>query len=1081
MGSIINKTESSIVPTPEYLSICNDYQDALKLVDDVVLKNYITELSNMDIVPLDDSVVQTNLRDNVRFFKITEMAYEKDELATHKFASVFNTLSISDGTVFIIIDSDGLKTDFYMGVRSFDEYRTVSSMKNTVENAMKGQFPGLKIYDDYTIADMEQILAGMKSRSISAVSCVANRKGEEHDTNQNFVQGLEKLVLSMQGEKYTGIIIANNAGQTQLKDLRKGYESIYTQLSAFATKQVNYSNNNTFNYSLAETKGSASAKNYNKNWSNSETHTIQKGTSEQHGTSRENFAGKAVKGVSAAASLLGVALAPVTGGVSLGAGYVISAGLNSLGAAVSSNISDSTSINESVSDGFTTLQGGSEGTTETLNYGISKTEGYAKGISEGLTITMHDKSIENMLERIDTQLRRIDEFESLGMYECAAYFMSDQQCAAEIAAATYKSLMRGEHSGVEIAAVNTWGPEKKDTTEEIEKYIKNFIHPVFQYPSITGNIEVTPCSLVSGNELSIHMGLPRKSVCGLPVIEHANFAREVFTYDSDALALGVKLGNIFNMGSVSERKVHLSIDSLVMHTFITGSTGSGKSNTVYEIIRQLDYNDINFLIVEPAKGEYKHVFGNLHGVQVYGTNPQHTELLRINPFKFPNGIHILEHIDRLIEIFNVCWPMYAAMPAVLKNAVEKSYADCGWDLVQSKNRYSNDLYPSFVDVARNIKDIIDSSEYDNENKGAYKGSLLTRLQSLTNGIYGMIFTSDDLDDKQLFDEKVIVDLSRVGSSETKSLIMGMLVLKLQEHRMSTANGMNEELKHVTVLEEAHNLLKRTSTEQSAEGANLVGKSVEMLTNAIAEMRTYGEGFIIADQAPGLLDQAVIRNTNTKIIMRLPDFGDRELVCKSANLNDEQIEEVAKLPRGVAAVYQNDWVQPVLCKVKKYEGTHVNVPYKMPEKFSYFDEEKSRRLQESILENIMTKGIFQPGNREDIQKLKDMVIKSKLDTKVKCEFIDYITSDKENSLVSLRRLLYDFLEAGKAIDAAAQIDNISEWVKSVVDNLAPSIKEYSKQQINLVIALVLLEQTTKDTSYQNLFTRFTEIYQEGGVF
>ena len=27
-------------------------------------------------------------------------------------------------------------------------------------------------------------------------------------------------------------------------------------------------------------------------------------------------------------------------------------------------------------------------------------------------------------------------------------------------------------------------------------------------------------------------------------------------------------------------------------------------------------------------------------------------LLKINPFSFPDDIHVLEHIDRLIEIFN---------------------------------------------------------------------------------------------------------------------------------------------------------------------------------------------------------------------------------------------------------------------------------------------------------------------------------------------------------------------------------------------------------------------------------------------
>ena len=132
--------------------------------------------------------------------------------------------------------------------------------------------------------------------------------------------------------------------------------------------------------------------------------------------------------------------------------------------------------------------------------------------------------------------------------------------------------------------------------------------------------------------------------------------------------------------------------------------------------------------------------------------------------------------------------------------------------------------------------------------------------------------------EEMFDESVIVDLSRVGSAETKSLIMGLLVLKLQEHRM-TKGDMNAKLRHVTVLEEAHNLLKRTSTEQSQDSGNLLGKSVEMLSNSIAEMRTYGEGFVIADQAPGLLDMAAIRNTNTKIVLRTPEGNDRDKTAK----------------------------------------------------------------------------------------------------------------------------------------------------------------------------------------------------------
>ena len=34
------------------------------------------------------------------------------------------------------------------------------------------------------------------------------------------------------------------------------------------------------------------------------------------------------------------------------------------------------------------------------------------------------------------------------------------------------------------------------------------------------------------------------------------------------------------------------------------------------------------------------------------------------------------------------------------------------------------------------------------------------------------------------------------------------------------------------------------------------------------------------------------------------------------LNDAQMKELARLPRGVAAVYQNNWIEAVLCKVSK---------------------------------------------------------------------------------------------------------------------------------------------------------------------
>lgn len=728
------------------------------------------------------------------------------------------------------------------------------------------------------------------------------------------------------------------------------------------------------------------------------------------------------------------------------------------------------------------------------NFARSSTVTATIGKSEGITQSFVNYNIKHALELLESQMKRLELSTALGMWDFAAYVLSEDENTANNVAHSYLALTQGEESYMSQSAINLWRGDMGETSDdarEICNYLRELRHPLFGlnpgiaqkdptfnvYPTI-----VTATTGLSGKELAYSLNFPRKSVAGLPVIECAEFGRNIVSYDSaPTVKTELDIGKIFHMNHIEKTDVRLAKSSLASHTFITGSTGSGKSNTVYQLLNEALNQNVKFMVVEPAKGEYKHVFGTQDDVYVYGTNPAVSPLLRINPFSFPQGIHILEHLDRLVEIFNVCWPMYAAMPAVLKSAVEKSYADCGWNLTLSQNRYKEMLYPSFADVARNIREIIDSSEYDAENKGAYKGSLLTRLQSLTNGINGMIFTCDDISDRDLFDRNVIIDLSRVGSSETKSLIMGMLVLKLQEYRMAGAAGMNSELKHLTVLEEAHNLLKRTSTEISSESANLMGKSVEMLANAIAEMRTYGEGFIIADQAPGLLDLSVIRNTNTKIIMRLPDRSDRELVGGAANLNDDQIVELAKLPCGVAAIYQNEWIQPVLCKVNKFEMPQEMYSYSPDNEEPQADYDGSMAA-ESLLDCIMNREIFNRGKGAYDPKLKNIVIRSKLDTTVKCDFIEYVSSGEDDALEKLRCLLYDLLSAESAIRASTECSDIASWTHSVIERLNPSVKNYTKQQIDLALALILYEQVLRDAAYNELFISFVEIYKaQGGVF
>ncbi len=541
--------------------------------------------------------------------------------------------------------------------------------------------------------------------------------------------------------------------------------------------------------------------------------------------------------------------------------------------------------------------------------------GKTTGTDSGLAVDVTDYKVKHTLDVIEKQMERLEESAALGLWSFAAYIISPDLATTNEVAHMFMSLTQGRDSFAEQSSINIWNGQELDAEEQVAAildYLRYLRHPVFVSPGNNEN-RVTATAVISGAELARSLSFPQKSVPGFPVFKCARFGRNISTYDNHSID-PLEIGQIYHMRQADNTPVSLDKKSLASHVFITGSTGSGKTNTVFQILKKAK---VPFLVIEPAKGEYKSVFGGDEDVKVYGTNPKITDLLRINPFSFPDNISVNEHIDRLVELFNVCWPMYAAMPALLKDAVIKAYESAGWDMRLSENRFEATLFPTFTDVLYQIRQVLHSSDYSAENKSDYTGALVTRIRSLTNGINGQIFSANEISDNELFDSKVIVDLSRVGSTETRSLIMGLLVMKLQEYRLSNNSPDNKFLKHITVLEEAHNVLKRTSTEQTSEGANLLGKSVEMLTNSIAELRAFGEGFIIADQAPGLLDMAIIRNTNTKIIHRLPDLSDRELAGKAAGLDDEQIEELAKLELGVAAVYQNDWIEPVLCKVYEF--------------------------------------------------------------------------------------------------------------------------------------------------------------------
>lgn len=274
--------------------------------------------------------------------------------------------------------------------------------------------------------------------------------------------------------------------------------------------------------------------------------------------------------------------------------------------------------------------------------------------------------------------------------------------------------------------------------------------------------------------------------------------------------------------------------------------------------------------------------------------------------------------------------------------------------------------------------------------------------------------------------------------------------------MASTEEMNTALKHITVLEEAHNILKRTTTEQNPESPNLGGKSVEMISNSIAEMRTYGEGFVIVDQSPSAVDISAIKNTNTKVILRLPDELDRNLVGKSVGLNDEQIAEIARLPKGVAVVYQNDWVESVLCKVDKFRGKESRYSYNPIQKV----DTETGKLKEQVLKMILKNRVNTP-EKINLKKLTKSIANSKILPRNKITIQKVLKGYKKNaSIHDQANMIWDLLDVEKEsvnLRKARSVDELDKLIIEVIRKQIPQLQpEYILATVQLIMKKSSLE-------------------------
>lgn len=481
---------------------------------------------------------------------------------------------------------------------------------------------------------------------------------------------------------------------------------------------------------------------------------------------------------------------------------------------------------------------------------------------------------------------------------------------------------------------------KKSTKNSVFKILKNdeFDRLSFQ-ESIKNDGEFTVIDYVPLDYVASMISLPTKSLPGFQTNKYVDFGSNDYLSSNDK----VVIGNLVKKQKM-ETKIHIDIRDIAKHILVAGVTGSGKTTTAKSILMQLYDKEIPFLIFEPAKTEYRSLKNEISDLEIYRLGVNDVNNFQINTFEFEEKINLQTHMDYLKSVFIAAFPMYGPMPYILEQAFYKIYEDYGWDFISGKNIYQskiNDrskLFPTMSDLYNAIDKVTDAVGYSTDTQSDVKGALKVRIGSLITGAKGRILNSrTSINIEKLLKTPTVLELENIGDSQEKIFLMGMILIKIYEYYISKGKHRTK-LVNLLLIEEAHRLLENVNSNNNNEVADMKGKAMELFNDILSEVRTYGQGIMVAEQIPSKISKDVIKNTNLKIIHRLYAEDDRTVLSKSIGLSNKQSESIIKLTTGRAVIFHDKLSEPVMIDIplnNSVLASNDNMNYSFEEKS--FDE------------------------------------------------------------------------------------------------------------------------------------------------
>lgn len=576
-----------------------------------------------------------------------------------------------------------------------------------------------------------------------------------------------------------------------------------------------------------------------------------------------------------------------------------------------------------------------EGKSETKGY--SYDDSISTAILEGETISgdIQNGFALELIDYAENGIERLKLGQSCGMWQTAITYSSDNVVARNI----IQACLNGEISKPNPKLL----PAKPISINQ-----KNGQELLIPKGLMIDGINENPlCTLLTSAEVAL--------LCSMPVDSTPNFELKhgkqypLITTGIDTNS--IELGKLSDSGRVIDNMPFvLSESDLNKHTFVCGITGSGKTTTVKGILKNCCKP---FMVIESAKKEYRNIkLGDSRTPTVYTLGKPEINCLQMNPFYIMAGVSPQTHIDYLKDLFNASFSFYGPMPYILEKCLQNVYKNKGWnltlgyhpflvnkensvdffDLEAMKRKYNISshkyLFPTMYDLKCEIQRYIDNEmQYEGEVAGNIKTAIKTRLESLCNGSKGYMFNTNEYANmEKLLNENVVFELEGLADDSDKAFCVGLLIVFINEYRQvykEVQGNRKSGLQHLLVIEEAHRLLKNVDTERSSENmGNPKGKAVEHFTNMIAEMRSYGQGVIIAEQIPSKLAPDVIKNSSNKIIQRVVSADDQEIIANTIGICEDEAIYLGTLRTGFALCHKEGMTQPVNVKINSVEDNFV---------------------------------------------------------------------------------------------------------------------------------------------------------------